>query len=695
MVVKHSVQRIRFQFLNVVSVRGIADGNSFQAHKIGLKQEYGPGNDIENDETNDRLTVRRHQALSPNGPRVIHRALDVQYYPNAHEIEPRQKPGFRSSIRSTVRYSMLMVTQETGTHTFRPVPSLGPGLTVKETVCPGKEEHEIRTLWSIVLLVVNPSSGPYNGTAKCLHWDGHTLVYCTSGPQTHQYNPWEPEKPLVSLVKGFRTSEGNGLRKLLNTVTSICTTVPCHANAHIGLRLSAVVELPYNMTGSVGVYMTAELLLANGSEAMDPQCDVTQPIKTPMTRRVGIGTISGNSSPEPYLGRAPKLEPVAQDHTDAHENGFRWKPGLGPSPRSSETTGLPYNATSPDETKECCYNMLRDLAKFLLPPVEDTEGEDPEPGMSRMVRFESGSHQNDAVLPPPQGDMIQRKGLLPSSLTSTQGNYSKLTERWLDSAIFHRRFLDAYLVTAMNVLRADLFQRSAPRILNQTTQEPEAQRSVLPSSRNVETPASNPGQGLGQEPTAKRTALVKEISSKGMTYTSVYGEDAIPKECKQETSTCYIARRPYGNANLGEFNLSPNPYSHIARHAHGMDILVRTVSSTPNLPTSSMGAMRPIPDLAGGSRMPKGENCSSYARPTRRCYQHLILSRSKGTGASQGTNVTNEVVEYEMYDYCTCIVRQQHRVPTPSLVSKDLRVSSTQDVSSVTQGAPTLIFETA
>ncbi|KAF9504437.1 hypothetical protein BS47DRAFT_1368789 [Hydnum rufescens UP504] len=303
---------------------------------------------------------------------------------------------------------------------------------------PGKEEHEIRTLWSIVLLVINPSSGPYNGTAKCLHWDGHTLIYCTSGPQTHRYDPWEPKKPL----------------------------------------------LPFNVTGLVGVYMTTKILLANGSEATDPQCDMTKLIKTPMARRVGIGSISRNSSPETYLERAPKLEPVVQDHTDAHKNGFRWKPGLGPSiellaqsipesschqtegPRSSETTGLPYNATSPDETKECRYDMLRDLVEFLLLPrytrktlsqqdlelgttVEDAEGEDPEPGMSRMVRCESGSHRNDAVLPPPQGDTIQRKGLPPSSLTSTRGSYSKLTERWLDSAIFHRRFLDAYLVTAM------------------------------------------------------------------------------------------------------------------------------------------------------------------------------------------------------------------------------------------------------
>ncbi|KAF9504381.1 hypothetical protein BS47DRAFT_1368840 [Hydnum rufescens UP504] len=401
--------------------------DSVMTHKIGLKQEYRPGND----ETNDKLTVRQHQALSPDGPRVIHRALDghskvdlarhpkeyisgnnrpgppmirskgrvpklksgllsisdcrsdrdtiVQDYPNAREIEPRQKPGLRSSIRSTVRYSMSMVTQETGTHEFRPVPSLGPGLTAKETVCPGKEEHKMWSLWSIVLLVVNPSSGPYNDTAKCLHWHGHTPVYCPFGPRIHRYDPWEPGKPLASLVKEFWMFEGNGLCQLLNTVTSkevTCTTVLRRTEAHIGLQSNAVMEPPYNMT----------------SKAAETQSDVTKPARTPITHRRGIDTIFGNGSPETYLECVPKLKPVVQNHTIAHENGSRRTPGLGSNvellarntpeschwiegPQLNETTGLPYNATSLDRLEQRFFESPVHLYKTGERPGPQLEAE--------------------------------------------------------------------------------------------------------------------------------------------------------------------------------------------------------------------------------------------------------------------------------------------------------------------------------
>ncbi|KAF9508418.1 hypothetical protein BS47DRAFT_1416609 [Hydnum rufescens UP504] len=284
------------------------------------------------------------------------------------------------------------------------------------------------------------------------------------------------------------------------------------------------------------------------------------------------------------------------------------------------------------------------------------------------------------------------------------------------SVTLHRRFLDAYFTTVMeyhithrahgplnifmsgfsklitwelvdafnqNVPRADLFQGSVSLILNRTTQEPEAQRSVLSSLRNAETPASNPGHGLGQESTTKRTAFIRENSFKRMTYTPVYGEDTIPAECKWETSTwpdssirtehvsykcwdirtlqnvallvvnllsgphSYIAKHPHGNANLGEFNLSPDPYSPIARRTHGdghthtyhfLDPQTRL-----HLPWE---ALRPILSLTEGSRMPKGNEPFKLYEIRKTPLPASDSVQIKGLPEPHGgTNATNEVVE--------------------------------------------------
>ncbi|KAF9509893.1 hypothetical protein BS47DRAFT_1364905 [Hydnum rufescens UP504] len=114
-----------------------------------------------------------------------------------------------------------------------------------------------------------------------------------------------------------------------------------------------------------------------------------------------------------------------------------------------------------------------------------------------------------------------------------------------------------------------------------TAPEPEARRSAPLSSKDIKTPASDPGQGLGQTPTTKGMAFVRKNSFNGMTYASISNEDAIPVECGRETSTWLdlplrTGRASYRcldlqtlqNAKLLIVNLSPNPHSYMAGRPH-------------------------------------------------------------------------------------------------------------------------------